>query len=332
MCEKDKGIKAKAAEMLCLGSWHVFSRQSLDESVKFVQAAIERGINKFDIADYWDHELLNTIRFKEVVKILGLPRESYKIGLKVFTNSTESRESVVRRELDLLDVEYVDYILFSRPNSQETLQEACEKMNELVEIGLTKELDFSLWDAPQLKEAYDLLKSQNMNLPRFVQFQYNVCRRDVVESEAYNNLFETTGLRLQAAFTLEGGILAGHVHRRRFEPDERAKGIWFPPGERNIARDSGGIRDQIVKKVPRLMEIAKSIGVSAAQLAMAFTATHPRIETVLFGATKIWQLDEAIGAMELALTRPAEVRELTDELYVGGAKPPRIFDYTGGKY
>jgi len=332
MTETDKNTKEKAANLLCLGSWHIFSRLSLDDSVKFVQGAIDRGINHFDIADYWDHEVLNTTRFKEVVKILGLPRDSYKLGLKVFTNSTETRDLVVSRALDLLDVEYVDYVLCSRPNMQETMQEAVELMNDLVVKGFTKELDFSLWDAPQLKEAYNLMKAQNMALPKFIQFQYNVCRRDVVESDAYHDLFETTDLKFQAAFTLEGGILGGHITRRRFEPEERAKGIWFTADERNIARDSGDIRDKIVKIVPRLMEIAKSIGVSPAQLSLAFAATHPNIENVLLGATKLWQLDEALAAMELALTKPTEVRELTNELYIGGAKAPKIFDYNGGKY
>lgn len=330
--EMDKNIKEKAAKLLCLGSWHVYSRMSLDESVKFVQGAIDRGINDFDIADYWDHEMLNTTRFKEVVKILGLSRDSYKIGLKVFTNSVEPRDVEVRRHLELLDVEYADSVIFSRPNTQEPLQKAIEDMNALVVKGLTKELDFSLWDAPQLKEAYDLMKAQSMNLPKFVQFQYNVCRRDVVESDAYNDLFESTDIKLQAAFPLEGGILGGHITRRRFDPENRAVGEWFTPIERNVARDSGGIRDNIVKIVPRLMEVAKSIGVTPAQLSLAFVATHPKIENVLFGATKLWQLDEALVAMELALTKPAEVRELTNEFYIGGSKAPKIFDISAGMH
>lgn len=330
MSEMGKDLKQKAVDLLCLGSWHIYSRMSLDENVKFIQGSMERGINHFDIGDYWDHDLLNTQRFKEVADILGLRRESYRLGLKVFTNSTESRELVVKRMLDLLGMEYADYILFSRPNPQETMQEAVEAMNELVEQGLTKELDFSLWDAPLLKQAYDLLQSQNMHLPRFVQFQYNICRRDVVESEAYQALFRDTGMKLQAAFTLEGGILGGHVTRRRFEPEERTQGIWFPAEERNMARDSGGIRREIVRKVPRLIEVAQSVGLSPAQLAMAFPATNPNIENVLFGATKLWQLDEAIGAMEFALTRPDEVRALTQEFYTAGAEAPHLFDFNGG--
>ncbi len=328
----EKEQKKKAAGMLALGSWHIYNRMTLEENIAFIQGAMDRGINHFDIGDYWDHDFLNTVRFKEVVKELGLPRESYKLGLKVFTNSTESRELVVNRLLELLDVEYADYILFSRPNPQETMQEAVEAMDSLVEKGMTKELDFSLWDAPLLKQAYDLLKVNQMHLPKFVQFQYNICRRDVVESETYQALFRETGMKLQAAFTLEGGILGGHVTRRRYEPEERAAGVWYPEEERNIARDSGGIRDQIVAKVPRLIQVARENGMSAAKLAMAYPATNPNLENVLIGATKIWQLDEAIEAMELAITQADKVRALTREFYTPGAEAPHLFDFNGGHY
>lgn len=324
----EKNKKEQAARLLCIGAWHTYSRMTLEESVNLVQGAMERGINHFDMADYWDHEQLNTTRFREIVRILGLPRESYKLGLKVFTTSVETREEVVRRTLDLLGVEYADYVLCSRPNTQETMQQAIEAMNGLVTKGLTRELDFSLWDAPQLKEAYDLMKQQGMSLPKFVQFQYNICRRDVVESQAYHNLFESTGLKLQAAFPLEGGILGGHVTRRRYDQTDREQGIWFHPEDRNIARDSGGIRDEIVRKVPRLIEVARSMNLSPAQLSQAFAATHPYIENVLFGATKLWQLDEALEAMQLAVENPARIREIAGEFYVSGSQAPRLFDFS----
>ena len=63
--------KAKAAKMLALGSWHVYNRQTFEESVAFVNAALERGINHFDMADYWESDFKNTERFKAVMKELG---------------------------------------------------------------------------------------------------------------------------------------------------------------------------------------------------------------------------------------------------------------------
>ena len=98
--------KAKAAKMLALGSWHVYNRQTFEESVAFVNAALERGINHFDMADYWESDFKNTERFKAVMKELGRPREDYKIGLKIFTNTALTRTEEVTRFLDLLDLDY----------------------------------------------------------------------------------------------------------------------------------------------------------------------------------------------------------------------------------
>jgi aryl-alcohol dehydrogenase-like predicted oxidoreductase len=82
--------------------------------------------------------------------------------------------------------------------------------------------------------------------------------------------------------------------------------------------------------VPKLASEAATLGVSAAQLAMAFSASHPAIDTVLFGATQIWQLDEAVRAIELARTRREEVRGLVEQFRLTDAKGPPLFDPTVG--
>ena len=78
-----KDIREKAAMLLCLGSWYIYRRLIFDQSLDLVQGALDRGINHFDIADYWDHEMLNTEYFKKIMKELGHPRDTYKIGLRV---------------------------------------------------------------------------------------------------------------------------------------------------------------------------------------------------------------------------------------------------------
>ena len=319
--------KEKAAKMLALGSWHVYNRQTFDESVKFVEAALERGINHFDIADYWESDFKNTERFRDVMKALGRPREDYKIGLKIFTNSAMTRVEEVSRFLDLLDLEYADYVLCSRPAPGETMDEAVVAMDDIVKQGKGRELDFSLWDAPQMKEAFELMREKGLTLPKFVQFQYNICRRGVVESEAYEDLMNSTGLKLQAAVPIEGGILGGHINRKRFDPGDKEKGRWYHDEDRNICRDGGEIRAQIRAILPHMMEVAESVGLTTAQLSMAYVATNPHIENILFGATKIWQLDEAIGAVEFALEKPEFVREISAEFNIGG-KAPGLFDFS----
>lgn len=318
------------AGRLALGSWHIFSRLSLQEGASLVRRALDLGIRLFDVGDYWDHALSNEERFREIVTHLGLGRHDYRVGIKVFTNSVESREALVRQSLKRLGIDYADYVICSRPSVNESLEDAVRAMAGLVDAGLTREIAASLWAPEMLGEAMAMMAARDLPRPRFLQLQYNVCRRSVVESAPYERLFRETGIRLQAADTLEGGVLTGHLHRDRYNPGDKERGHWFP--DRNIPRDSGGIRPAIRTMVPRLENEAARMGVTAAQLAIAFCLLHPALDTLLLGATRPDQLEENIGALELARTRPGEVMEAVAPLAIEGAAPPPIFDVSAGMH
>jgi L-glyceraldehyde 3-phosphate reductase len=313
---------------LALGSWHIFRRLTLDESVALVRRALDLGITFFDVGDYWDHEISNEERFREIVRRLGLRRDQYRVSVKVFTNSATRRDDLLKESLHRLGIEQADYVICSRPSGGETMEEACEAMGALVRSGLSRHLAVSLWTPEPLREAIAYMRARDLPEPRFLQLQYNVCRRTLVESQSYASLFRDTGLRLQAADTLEGGILTGHLERDRFGPEDREAGRWF--AERNLPRDSGGIRPEIRRKAPALAAAARDIGVTPAQLAIAYCLLNPAIYNVLFGATRAAHLDENAGAVRLARERAAEVRGAVAGLSVEGAAPPPIFDISAG--
>ena len=318
--------KRAPSDMLVMGSWHVYNRLTLDEGIALVKGAIELGITHFDVVDYWDCGILTTIRFKEIMKALGVSRDKIVIGVKAFPNSVDSRDDLVRRDLERLEIDYVDYVLCSRPTQGESIEHAAECMSKLVDDGLTKELDMTMWDPAVARETIDYMKKNGLHTPKCMQFPYNICRRDVVESDAYVSLFKE-GLKLQAGFTMEGGIFAGHTYRKRFDPEDKAKGIWFPFGERNLTRDHGGIREKIVAAVPHIRELAESAGLTPSQFALGFVATNPYLDSIVFGATKVWQIEEAIKAVEFAQKEPELLRKLADEVGVSGTAIPGYFDY-----
>lgn len=328
MTDRRSDSRPLDASRLALGSWHVFPRLDLDQGAALVRHAVDLGIRLFDVGDYWDHELSNEVRFREIVERLGLRRQDYRIGIKVFTNSVKSRTDLVKESLVRLGIDHADYVVCSRPAQNEPLEEAVAGMGALVTEGLTREIAASLWTPEPLMEAMALMRQQALPAPRFLQLQYNVCRRSVVESDAYQRLFDETGILIQAADTLEGGILTGHLQRERFNPGDREAGHWFT--DRNIPRDSGGIRPAIREMVPRLNREALRLGVTPAQLAMAFCLLHPALDTLLFGATQIRQLEENLGAIALASARPDDVRAAVSELGVDGAAPPPLFDVSAG--
>jgi L-glyceraldehyde 3-phosphate reductase len=243
---------------LSLGSWHIFSRLSFDDNAILVKRALDLGINLFDVGDYWDHELSNEARFREVIRHLGVPRSAYQDAVKVFTNSVETRQELVKESLHRLGTEQADFVVCSRPAMKETVAEAAEAMAALVTSGLGRQLAFSLWTPDLFAQAFDALRARNWPLPQYLQLQYSVCRRSVVESDACRRMFEQTGMRLQAANVLEGGILVGHLHRERFNEEDRAAGRWF--ADRNIPRDSGHIRPRIREQAPLLATAARRLG------------------------------------------------------------------------
>ncbi len=313
---------------LSLGSWHIFPRLSFDDSVALIKRALDLGISFFDVGDYWDHDISNEERFGAVMRHLGVRRDAYQVAIKVFTNSAERRDVLLKESLSRLGITYTDFVICARPPAAETMSEAAESMADLVSSGLAKRLGFHNWTPDLLDQVIAGLKACNGPMPQMLQLQYSVSRRGVVESQEFADMFARTGIKLQAANTLEGGILAGHVVRERFHESDRAKGTWFT--DRNICRDSGGIRPQIREKAQLLAEAARKIGATPTQLAMAFCLLNPNLATVLFGATRPEQLDENVGALRLAAERPDEVLAATASLFVDGTKAPPPFDHVAG--
>lgn len=109
-------------------------------------------------------------------------------------------------------------------------------------------------------------------------------------------------MAIQASDILEGGILAG-------------KGA----PQRKIGADVGGIRDRIAAIVPELGEIAARFGATRAQLALAWCLAAPGVATVLFGVSRLAQLEDNLAALALADRHGAAIRAACAHLHCDGA-------------
>ena len=122
----------------------------------------------------------------------------------------------------------------------------------------------------------------------------------MADDPEYRALLAETGISLQASDVFEGGMLAGRVG-----------------SDRMVGRDPGGVRERIAAVAPRLAEIAAGWDATPAQVAVAFGLTHPATATVLFGASRMEQLEDNLGALDLLDRVGAEaLRAAVDELWV----------------
>jgi L-glyceraldehyde 3-phosphate reductase len=317
-----RSIGEEMAEIsaISLGSWNTFSRLDRLECAALLRAAIDAGINLFDIGYYWDKPDTEAA-FAEAIRLAGIRRSDYQLALKLWlwNYPEQSFEQQAQASLRRLGVDHVELVMVSRPTDDVDFVAFCKEIAGLVRSGLARGWGVTNWEAAQVQRAQAVLDARLQ--PRLVQLQYNVARRDVVESEAYSRLFANGTPGLCAAFVLEGGILAGHLDRDRVNPSDFAQGKR--PRERNIARDAGGIRERIREVQPKLQAIAASLGATAAQLAIAFAVA--KSTTALIGVTRVEDLVENVGALRL-LDYKSEWLPLLEQVRVRGVAHPRLFD------
>ncbi len=307
-----------------LGSWNTFSRLKFEDGMELVKKALDLGINFFDVGYYWDKPHTEII-FGRILQVLAPPRESCVIAEKLWLwdYPAQSFKTQLQQALVRLSLDFVDLVMVSRPTPETDFKKFCEEIAALVDLGLTHSWGVTNWEPELIRRAYDYLGERGKAKPLLVQLQYNLARRAVVEGPEYSRLFAETDVRLCAAHTMEGGILAGHLDRDRVDPSAAAQGKV--PVDRNIARDAGGIRERIRVNYPLLKEIADHFNATPAQIAIAAVLTNKATATALIGVTRASDLEEDIEALKL-LDRSEELLAAIAPLSLDGVSHPRLFD------
>lgn len=307
---------------LSLGSWNTFSRLEFEDNVGLIRAALDAGVNLFDVGYYWDKPHTEVI-FGRALQVIDAPRDDYLIAQKLWLWSYPGLSLAQQLEASLirLGLDRVDLVMVSRPRPEIEFEPFVAEIEGLISRGLARAWGVTNWEAGLIERAQALCAPRPG--PALVQLQYNVARRAQVENEAYRALFATTDVRLCAAFVLEGGILGGHTGRDRVNPSDAAAGVQ--PHERNIARDSGGIREIIRDNQDRFEAIARSLDATPAQVAIAFALANPATATALIGVSRPQDLVENLGALSL-VDRAQAIVDLVTPLAIADAGHPRLFD------
>jgi aryl-alcohol dehydrogenase-like predicted oxidoreductase len=138
------------------------------------------------------------------------------------------------------------------------------------------------------------------------QPQYHLFHRQRVEKE-YARLYEDTGLGLTTWSPLASGLLTGKYRQ------------GVPEGSRGALENMAFLRDGLTHAarnaaVGKLEPIAAELGGTLAQLALAWAAKHPRVSTVITGASKVSQLQANLGALALLDKLTPEVLARIDEI------------------
>lgn len=293
---------------ISLGSWITFGAQVDQEAVNdLVHAAYEQGINFFDCADAYANGLAETLLGKAVS---DLPREALVISSKVFWPTMPgpngrglSRKHVmesVNASLRRLGIEYLDLYFCHRYDPDSPLEEVARTMDDLVHQGKVLYWGTSEWEASQIAMMFATVRQYGLTPPVMEQPQYNLFHTRRVEEELAP-LVREYGIGLTTFSPLYYGILSGKYN----------DGI--PAGSRASLNDMNWIRDRItperIATVRQLTEYATGLGMTTAQLAIAWLLRRKEVSSVITGATRMEQLDENVGACEMVDKLTGEVLE-----------------------
>jgi voltage-dependent potassium channel beta subunit len=314
---------------LSLGTWVTMGGQiGEDTSSDCMQAAYEAGVNYFDNAESYAHGNAEIV-MGNVIKKAGWKRSDLVISTKLFWGGRKpnqtglSRKHIIegaRASLARLQMEYVDLIFCHRPDIYTPIEETVRAMNFLIDQGLAFYWGTSEWTADQIMEAYSIARQFDLIPPTAEQPEYNMLRRNKVELE-FARLYKEIGLGTTIWSPLASGMLTGK-YNRGIPQDTRItlKGYeWLREGfEDENAKIS-------VKKVAQLIPVAENLGISMAQLAIAWCLKNPYVSTVITGASKPQQVTENMKALDFVekLT-PAVMDQI--ELVLDN-KPEPISDY-----
>ncbi|MEW6564442.1 MAG: aldo/keto reductase [Spirochaetota bacterium] len=304
------GVKVSA---LSLGSWVTYGSQvDVDSAVAMLKAAYDQGVNFFDNAESYaggkSEEIMGA-----ALKKLGLRRASYLVSTKFYwgLNEGPNEKNTLNRKylmqaidgsLARFGLDYVDLVFCHRPDPNTPMEEVVWAMNDMVASGKALYWGTSEWSAEEIRQAWEIADRRNLRKPQMEQPQYNLLFRDRVEKE-YQRLYSDIGLGLTTWSPLASGILSGKY----------AKGI--PAGSRLSLPGYEWLKDrfpqEVLSSVAALEPIARDLGGTPSQLAIAWCLRNPHVSTVITGASRLEQLQENMKALDLL---PKLTQEILDKI------------------
>src|SRR5579864_267503 len=294
---------------ISLGSWMTYGGSISDANGEAcVAKAFDLGINFIDTANVYSsggaEEFLGEV-------LASRPRDSYVLATKLFfpmsdTDRGLSRGQVFKQvdaSLARLRTDYVDLYQCHRYDWNTPLEETVEALTEVVRQGKARYLGFSEWPVEKIAEAVEM-----PGIEKFVssQPQYSMIwrgpERDVIPYCAEHGIAQVVWSPLAQ------GVLTG-----KYRPGESP-----PEGSRAAHElmsyffDDRLRSDTLLVRVQELGGVADELGISTAELALAWVLREPNVASAIIGATRPQQVEDNAAASGIELDE--ETLERIDEI------------------
>lgn len=334
--------------VLSFGFWATFgtkedlqkhSKEGLQKAIEIMQACRDAGVNLYDNAETYGTPRgeAETVMGEALEWLMGPDnpkqdmwrRSELIITTKIFWGGPGPNERGLSRKhvmegvnnsLKRLKLDYVDIVFAHRPDPLTPIEETVRGFTQVIREGKACYWGTSEWTPQQITEAFWVAKLHGLEPPVVEQPQYNMFVRDNIEKHMLPLFKAPYGIGTTIWSPLKSGVLTGKYN----------KGI--PKGSRLDTEGYAFLKErwdsqkaEQIPKVQKLIELSETLGCSVGQLAIAWCAKNKNVSTVLLGATKMYQIEENLGALEVARKLDEKTMKEIDEIL--GNVPEQPYNY-----
>jgi aryl-alcohol dehydrogenase-like predicted oxidoreductase len=277
-----------------LGCNNFGGRIDYEHSEAVVQSALDVGITFFDTADIYGGTRSEEFLGRALGSRRGDVVLATKFGMQIDAERKGAKPAYVHRALDdslrRLQTDHVDLYQLHGPDPDTPIAETLGALGQCVAAGKAIEVGCSNFTVAQLREAASVTAAGSAHFVS-VQNEYSLLRRNA-ERDVLPEC-ERAGLAFLPYFPLASGVLTGKY--RRGEPP--------PAGTRLAAAqpNEGLLSDANLAVVERLTQFAARHDRSMVELAIAWTAAHSPVASVIAGATSPDQVRANVAAADWVL-------------------------------
>lgn len=290
------GLKLPA---ISLGLWHNFGDTTLaDNSRQLLRHAFDQGITHFDLANNYGpppgsaEENFGRILREDFRPFRDELLISSKAGYTMWDGpygDWGSRKYLIAsldQSLKRMGLEYVDIFYHHRPDPETPLEETMRALDHVVRQGKALYVGLSNYPAELAAQAIALLRE--LGTPCLIhQPKYSMFER--APEPALLGVLEKEGVGCIAFSPLAGGVLTDRYLNGIPEDSRAASGSRFLSSESLTAEK--------MAKVQQLNALAQQRGQKLSQMALAWVLRGERVTSVLIGASKTSQIDDAVGML-----------------------------------
>jgi aryl-alcohol dehydrogenase-like predicted oxidoreductase len=283
---------------ICLGTWTTFGGSVDDDAaIALVDEAFDLGINFFDTANVYSEGRSEEVLGRALAK---RPRDSYVVATKVYGEMPNgdrglSREQVLKQidaSLGRLGLDHVDLYQCHSWDEDVPVEETLGALTEVVDAGKARYIGVSNWSGEQIRGAVELARERGFAKIVSSQPEYSLLHRDPEEDVIPAS--RENGVSQIVYSPLAQGVLSG-----KYRPGEA-----FAEGTRASGRNEWMgeyLGEETLERVQRLRPIADGLGITVAQLALAWILREPNVASAIVGSSRPEQLRDNAAASGVQL-------------------------------